>query len=77
MRARLGSLSLLELKLQCLSHLDLRQTRARIKYVLGSSITHMITHDIESNVTSLLYSRGYVQNSKINTSYEDNDPLQP
>jgi hypothetical protein len=28
------------------------QTRARIKCVLGSSLTHMMTHGIETNVTS-------------------------
>jgi hypothetical protein len=31
------------------------QTRARIKYVLGSSLTHMITHGTKTNVTSLIY----------------------
>jgi hypothetical protein len=31
------------------------QTRARIKCVLGSSITHMMSHGIETNVTSFLY----------------------
>jgi hypothetical protein len=37
--------------------------RARIKCVLGSSLTHMMTHGIETNVTSLLYNRSSVQNS--------------
>jgi hypothetical protein len=32
-----------------------------IKYVLGSSLTHMMIHGTEINVTSLLYNRGYVQ----------------
>jgi hypothetical protein len=31
------------------------QTRARLKCVLGSSLTHMMTHGTETNVTSLLY----------------------
>jgi hypothetical protein len=31
------------------------QTRARIKCVLGSSLTHMMTHGTETNVTSLIY----------------------
>jgi hypothetical protein len=31
------------------------QTRVRLKCVLGSSLTHMMTHGIEMNVTSLLY----------------------
>jgi hypothetical protein len=31
------------------------QTRARIKCVLGSSLTHMMTHGTETNVTSLVY----------------------
>jgi hypothetical protein len=34
-----------------------------------------MTHGIEINVTSLLYNRSSVQNSLINTSY-DNDPPQ-
>jgi hypothetical protein len=38
------------------------QTRVRLKCVLGSSFTHMITHGTETNVTSLLYNRSYVQN---------------
>jgi hypothetical protein len=45
-------------------HPDLRgQTRARIKCVLGSSLTHMMTHGTEMNVTSLLYNRICIQNS--------------
>jgi hypothetical protein len=39
------------------------QTRARIKCVLGSSLTHMMTHGTEMNVTSLLYNRSYLQNN--------------
>jgi hypothetical protein len=39
------------------------QTWARIKCVLGSSLTHMMTHGTETNVTSLLYNRSSVQNS--------------
>jgi hypothetical protein len=31
--------------------------RARIKCVLGSILTHMMTHGIETNVTSLIYNR--------------------
>jgi hypothetical protein len=31
------------------------QTRVRLKCVLGSSLTHMMTHGTEMNVTSLLY----------------------
>jgi hypothetical protein len=31
------------------------QTRAQIKCVLGSSLTHMMTHGTEMNVTSLIY----------------------
>jgi hypothetical protein len=31
--------------------------------VLGSSLTHMMTHGIEMNVNSLLYNRSSVQNS--------------
>jgi hypothetical protein len=31
------------------------QTRARIKCVLGSSLTHMMTHGTETNVASLIY----------------------
>jgi type IV secretory pathway VirB3-like protein len=30
------------------------QTRARIKCVLGSSLTHMTTHGTKMNVTSLI-----------------------
>jgi hypothetical protein len=39
------------------------QTRARIKCVLGSSLTHMMTHGTETNVTYLLYNRSSIQNS--------------
>jgi hypothetical protein len=39
------------------------QTRAWIKCVLGSSLTHMMTHGTETNVTPLLYNRSSVQNS--------------
>jgi hypothetical protein len=39
------------------------QTRACFKCVLGSSLTHMITHDTETNVTSLLYNMSSVQNN--------------
>jgi hypothetical protein len=45
------------------SHPDLRETRARIKCVLGSSLKHMVTHGIEMNITSLLLNRSFVQNS--------------
>jgi hypothetical protein len=38
------------------------QTQARIKCVLGSSLTHMMTHGTETNVISLLYDRSSVQN---------------
>jgi hypothetical protein len=39
-----------------LSHQDLGvQTRARLTCVLGSSLTHMMTHGTEMNVTSLMY----------------------
>jgi hypothetical protein len=31
------------------------QTRARIKCVMGSSLTHTMTHGTEMNVTSLIY----------------------
>jgi hypothetical protein len=31
--------------------------------VLGPSLTYMMTHGIETNVTSLLYNRSYVQNN--------------
>jgi hypothetical protein len=48
---------------QKLSHPDLGvQTQARITCVLGSSLTHMMTHGIETNVTSLLYNRSSIQN---------------
>jgi hypothetical protein len=33
----------------------------------------MMTHGTEMNVTSLLYNRSSIQNSKIITSYVDND----
>jgi hypothetical protein len=39
------------------------QTRVRLKCVLGSSLTHIMTHGIETNVTSLLYNRSSVQNN--------------
>jgi hypothetical protein len=39
------------------------QTRARIKCVLGSSLTHMVTHVTETNVTYLLYNMSSVQNT--------------
>ena len=39
------------------------QTRAQIKCMLGSSLTHMMTHGTKINVTSLIYNRGYVQHS--------------
>jgi hypothetical protein len=46
------------------SHPDLGgQTRARLTYVLASSLTHMMTHGIETNVPSLIYNRVLVQNS--------------
>jgi hypothetical protein len=38
------------------------QTRVRLKCVLGSSLTHMMTHGTETNVTSLLYNKSSVQN---------------
>jgi hypothetical protein len=38
------------------SHPDLGgQTRSRLTCVLGSSLTHMMTHGTETNVTSLIY----------------------
>jgi hypothetical protein len=49
------------------------QTWARIKFVIGSSLTHTITHGTETNVTSLLYNKSSLQNSYIITSYEDDD----
>jgi hypothetical protein len=46
-----------------MSHPDLReQTRVRLKCVIGSSLTHMMT-GTEMNVTSLLYNKSSVQNS--------------
>jgi hypothetical protein len=39
------------------------QIQARIKCMLGSSLTHMMTHGTETNVTSLLYNRSFVQNN--------------
>jgi hypothetical protein len=39
------------------------QTRVRLKCVLGSSLTHMMTYGTEMNVTSLLYNRISVQNT--------------
>jgi hypothetical protein len=39
------------------------QTRVRLQCVLGSSLTHMMTHGTETNVTSLLYKRSSIQNS--------------
>jgi hypothetical protein len=39
-----------------LSHPDLGgQTQARLTCVLGSSLTHMMTHGTETNATSLIY----------------------
>jgi hypothetical protein len=49
----------------------------RLKCVLGSSLTHMMTHGTETNVISLLYNRSFVQNSQIIKSYGVNDPPQP
>jgi hypothetical protein len=34
--------------------------------VLGSSLTHMMTHGTEINVTFLLYNGSFVQKSSIN-----------
>jgi hypothetical protein len=31
--------------------------------VLGPSLTHIMTHGTEMNVTSLLYNRSYLQNN--------------
>jgi hypothetical protein len=43
---------------ETLSHPDLGgQTRARLTCVLGSSLTHMMTHGTKTNVTSLIYNR--------------------
>jgi hypothetical protein len=42
--------------------------------VLGPSLTHMMTHGTETNVTSLLYNRIPIQNKSVITSYGDNDP---
>jgi hypothetical protein len=39
----------------------LGQIKMHIKYVLGSSFTHMMAHGIELNVTSILYNRTSVQ----------------
>jgi hypothetical protein len=39
------------------------QTQVRLKYVIGSSLTHMMTHGTEMNFTSFLYNRISVQNS--------------
>jgi hypothetical protein len=47
-------------KAQLMSHPNLRKTWTRIKCVLGSSLTHMMTHGTEMNVTSLLYNRGSI-----------------
>jgi hypothetical protein len=33
------------------------QIQARFKYVLGSSLTYMMTHGTETNVTSLIYNK--------------------
>jgi hypothetical protein len=44
------------LTLNNMSHPDLGvQTRACVKYVLGSSLTYMMTHGTETNVTSFIY----------------------
>jgi hypothetical protein len=42
--------------------------------VLELCLTHMMANGTETNVTSLLYNKSYVQNSYIITSYEDDDP---
>jgi hypothetical protein len=63
--------------IQSVTHGFKGQTQVRLKCVLGSSLTHMMTHGTETNVTSLLYNRSSVQNNKIITSYEDNGPPQP
>jgi hypothetical protein len=39
------------------------KTRMRIKCVLGSSLTHMMTHGAEINVISLLHNRCSIKNS--------------
>jgi hypothetical protein len=39
-----------------------RPAREQSLGVLGPSLTHMMNHGIETNVTSLLYSRSSVQN---------------
>jgi hypothetical protein len=47
-----------------MSHSDLGvQTRARFTCVLGSSLTHMMTHGTETNVTSLIYKGVLYKNS--------------
>jgi hypothetical protein len=47
-----------------MSHPDLGgQTRVRLTGVLESSLTHMMTHGIETNVTSLLFNRSSIQNN--------------
>jgi hypothetical protein len=51
-----------------------RPVREQSPGVLGPSLTHMMNHGTGSNVTSLLNNRSSVQNKKIITSYEDNDP---
>jgi hypothetical protein len=45
-------------------HIRVLGTRVRTQSpgVLGPSLTHMVTHGTEANVTSLLYNRSYVQN---------------
>jgi hypothetical protein len=35
----------------------------------------MMAYGTETNVTTLLYNKSYVQNSYIITSYEDDDPV--
>jgi hypothetical protein len=35
----------------------------RLKFVVGLSLTYMMTHGTEINVTSLLYNMGFVENS--------------
>jgi hypothetical protein len=34
----------------------------------------MMTHGAETNVTSLIYNKSFVENSYLITSYEDDDP---
>jgi hypothetical protein len=43
-----------------MSHPDLRANLDVNQILLGSSLTHMMTHGTETNVTSLLYNKSSV-----------------